>query len=33
MLQHQRFVRTLNRQARLKGLEPTVTVRRLYGLA
>ena len=33
MLQHQQFVRALNSQARLKGFEPTATVRRLYGLA
>ena len=28
MLQHQGFVRTLNNQARLKGFEPTDTVRK-----
>ena len=33
MLQHQGFVRALNSQARLKGFEPTDTVRKLYGVA
>jgi len=33
MLQHQQFVRALNSQARLKGFEPTATVRGLYALA
>ena len=33
MLQHQQFVRALNSQARLRGFEPTATVRRLYGVA
>jgi hypothetical protein len=32
MLQHQGFVRALNSQARLKGFEPTDTVRKLYGV-
>jgi hypothetical protein len=34
MLQHKGFVRALNSQARLKGFEPTDTVRRkLYDVA
>jgi hypothetical protein len=33
MLQHQGFVRVLNSQARLKGFEPTDTVRNLHGVA
>ena len=33
MLQHQGFVRALNVQARLRGFEPTDTVRKLYGVA
>jgi len=33
MLQPQGFVRALNSQARLKGFEPTDTVRKLYGVA
>jgi hypothetical protein len=32
MLQHQGFVRALNRQARLKGFDSTDTVRKLYGV-
>ena len=32
MFQYQGFVRALNSQARLKGFEPTDTVRKLYGV-